>query len=132
MILCSGCFDGLHAGHVGYLEAVARITQQHVYVAVAPDTYIRELKGVNPRWLEGQRLAALRGLRCVQEVFLHGPEGVASVIRNGRALSRHWDAFAKGKDWRNSLQPDVLAACAETGTALLFVDSGYDLHTHET
>jgi FAD synthase len=36
MILTSGCFDGIHAGHVAFFQKLKAITNQNAYVAVAP------------------------------------------------------------------------------------------------
>jgi D-beta-D-heptose 7-phosphate kinase/D-beta-D-heptose 1-phosphate adenosyltransferase len=68
IVMTNGCFDILHAGHVGYLEE-ARKLGDRLIVAVNDDDSVRRLKGeerpINP--LE-QRMAVLAGLGCVDWV----------------------------------------------------------------
>ena len=68
IVMTNGCFDILHAGHVGYLEA-ARKLGDRLIVAVNSDDSVTRLKGaerpINP--LE-QRMAVLAGLGCVDWV----------------------------------------------------------------
>lgn len=126
MILTSGCFDGIHAGHIAFFEAIRAVTDQPIYVAVASDAYIRSVKEQEPRFVERDRLAAVLGLKHVAEAGLHGVPGVASVISDGSP----WRAFVKGWDWVGRLAPDVFEACQRNKIAVLFVHSGSVLHTH--
>ncbi len=68
IVFTNGCFDILHAGHVGYLEQASRLGDRLV-VAVNVDRTVRALKGpdrpVNP--LE-RRMAVLAALACVDWV----------------------------------------------------------------
>jgi D-beta-D-heptose 7-phosphate kinase/D-beta-D-heptose 1-phosphate adenosyltransferase len=68
IIMTNGCFDILHAGHVGYLDA-ARKLGDRLIVAVNDDDSVTRLKGVgrpiNP--LE-HRMQVLAGLECVDWV----------------------------------------------------------------
>ena len=124
MILTSGCFDGLHAGHVQFLRHLHAVTGQAVLVAVAPDAYIRTVKQREPRFPEAARCEAVRGLRYVADVLLHGPDGVGDVLS-----TKPWKAFAKGMDRYGTLPQDIVQMCQARGIALLFVDSGSLLHS---
>lgn len=68
IVMTNGCFDILHAGHVGYLEA-ARKLGDRLIVAVNDDDSVTRLKGadrpINP--LE-HRMQVLAGLSCVDWV----------------------------------------------------------------
>ncbi|MCP5156995.1 MAG: bifunctional D-glycero-beta-D-manno-heptose-7-phosphate kinase/D-glycero-beta-D-manno-heptose 1-phosphate adenylyltransferase HldE [Ectothiorhodospiraceae bacterium] len=68
VVMTNGCFDILHAGHVGYLEA-ARALGDRLVVAVNDDDSVRRLKGprrpVNPI---DQRMEVLAALGCVDWV----------------------------------------------------------------
>ncbi|MBL8258623.1 MAG: bifunctional D-glycero-beta-D-manno-heptose-7-phosphate kinase/D-glycero-beta-D-manno-heptose 1-phosphate adenylyltransferase HldE [Candidatus Competibacteraceae bacterium] len=68
IVMTNGCFDILHAGHVGYLEQAKRLGSRLV-VAVNDDASVRRIKGadrpVNP--LEG-RMRVLAGLAAVDWV----------------------------------------------------------------
>lgn len=68
-------------------------------------------------------MATIAAMRDVDSVFLHGPESVADVIRKERPRY-----FAKGVDWRDCLPSDVIAACQEAHTEIVFVDSGVPTH----
>jgi len=88
VVLCSGCFDGLHAGHVAYLRLAERLCRvnERVVVAVAGDEYIRRHKGREPVWSYFERADTISELRCVDQVWMHGPSGAAETLdRRGRA-----------------------------------------------
>ena len=68
VVLTTGCYDVLHAGHVRHLEK-ARSLGTKLIVALNSDESVRQLKGlgrpINP---QGQRKAVLEALRSVDEV----------------------------------------------------------------
>ncbi|MBT4518427.1 MAG: D-glycero-beta-D-manno-heptose 1-phosphate adenylyltransferase, partial [Halieaceae bacterium] len=68
VVFTNGCFDIIHAGHVGYLEQ-ARQLGDRLIVAVNSDESVRRLKGkgrpINP---ESRRMAVLAGLESVDWV----------------------------------------------------------------
>lgn len=121
MILCSGAFDGIHAGHVRYLEAAQQLKESSldvVVVAVAPDSYIVHAKHRQPYWPQEDRLVAVRGLAAADAVVVQPTESVASVIRQYRPR-----LFVKGEDWQERLPEDVMAACNECGTSIAYVET---------
>jgi len=95
IVMTNGCFDLLHAGHVGYLEQ-ARTRGDRLIVAVNDDASVRRLKGagrpVNPL---AQRMAVLAGLAAVDWVVPFGQDTPARLI--GRVLP---DVLVKGGDYR--------------------------------
>ena len=125
MILASGCFDGLHAGHVRYLQAVKYATNEKVVVAVAPDAYIRETKHREPYWTQDERCYVVSQLPMVCDVLRQVEASVATLIGTYPIT-----VFAKGMDWRDRLPEDVLEACRRKRVALLFVDTP-GTHTSE-
>lgn len=68
VVMTTGCYDILHAGHVRHLER-SRALGTKLIVALNSDTSVRALKGnsrpINP---QEQRKAVLEALRCVDEV----------------------------------------------------------------
>ncbi len=128
MILCSGCFDGVHAGHVAYLQAASRLCYEgeRLLVAVAPDAYIFGVKGHFPHWSQIDRELTVHALKGVDRTCVHSDAGVADII-----LAKRPRLFVKGADWRDQLEPDVLAACQAAGTSILFVALRDTPHTHE-
>ena len=126
MVLASGAFDGIHAGHVRYLEAAARLSKDgDVVVAVAPDAYIRRHKQREPYWTQENRLVAVAALATVTSTIEQREDTPAEEIRMLRP-----SAFVKGIDWERALPPDVVAACREVGCLIVYVDTE-GTHTSE-
>ena len=126
MILASGCFDGLHAGHVRYLQAARRLsTGETLAVAIAPDTYIRTAKQRDPYWTQRERAHTVFALGCVDTVIVQAEESIAGVIRD-----YHPRVFVKGPDWKGQLPADVLDACQEAGTQIVYTGT-QGRHTRE-
>ncbi len=129
MVLCSGCFDGLHAGHVTYLEAAGELCGEHelLVVAVASDQYVKKHKGRSPKWTYNERAAVVSALTCVHLIVAHDDQGAAEAIRVLRPR-----LFVKGGDWRSKGIPDEdQIACVEVGASLVFVDEVDVPHTSE-
>lgn len=119
MVLCSGAFDGLHAGHVRYLTAAARLCpRERLYVAIAPDSYIRSAKHRAPYWSQDDRAEAVLALGVVDRVLLQTDDTPAALIRD-----YHPTTFAKGMDWTDRLPEEVLAACQAVGCVVRMVQT---------
>jgi D-beta-D-heptose 7-phosphate kinase/D-beta-D-heptose 1-phosphate adenosyltransferase len=95
LVFTNGCFDILHAGHVGYLQQ-ARLEGDRLVVAVNSDASVRRLKGegrpVNP--LE-RRMAVLAGLESVDWVVSFDDDTPLELLRALRP-----DVLVKGGDYR--------------------------------
>ncbi|MDZ7641599.1 MAG: bifunctional D-glycero-beta-D-manno-heptose-7-phosphate kinase/D-glycero-beta-D-manno-heptose 1-phosphate adenylyltransferase HldE [Desulfurivibrio sp.] len=95
IVMTNGCFDLLHAGHVGYLKQ-AREQGDRLIVAVNDDDSVRRLKGggrpVNPL---SQRMAVLAGLTAVDWVVPFAEDTPARLI--GKILP---DVLVKGGDYQ--------------------------------
>lgn len=94
VVFTNGCFDILHAGHVGYLEQ-ARKLGDRLIVAVNADKSVKKLKGagrpINP---EDRRMAVLAGLEAVDWVLCFAddtPERLLELIKP--------DILVKGGDY---------------------------------
>ena len=117
MILASGCFDGLHAGHVRYLHAAQRLDPSlPLWVTIVPDAYIRATKQREPHWPQADRAFTVSRLKGVAHVISQAPdETVPDVIRR---LAPTY--FVKGPEWDGALDREHLAACVEAGTTIHF------------
>lgn len=95
VVFTNGCFDIIHAGHVGYLEE-ARQLGDRLVVAVNSDASIRRLKGkgrpINP--LE-RRMAVLAGLGAVDWVVAFDDDTPERLLAELKP-----DVLAKGGDYR--------------------------------
>ena len=94
IVFTNGCFDILHAGHVGYLEQ-ARQLGDRLVVAVNGDQSVRRLKGegrpINP---VERRMAVLAGLEAVDWVVSFDddtPERLLALLKP--------DILVKGGDY---------------------------------
>ncbi|MDO6564781.1 bifunctional D-glycero-beta-D-manno-heptose-7-phosphate kinase/D-glycero-beta-D-manno-heptose 1-phosphate adenylyltransferase HldE [Amphritea sp. 1_MG-2023] len=84
IVFTNGCFDILHAGHVGYLEQ-ARAQGDRLVLAINDDESVRRLKGegrpINP---VERRKAVLAGLEAVDWVVSYAedtPERLLAQVR---------------------------------------------------
>ena len=128
MILCSGAFDGLHAGHVTYLQAAKALCEEEelLVCAVAPDQYIVTAKGRSPHWPQVDRVRTVHALAVVDAVLMQGPLSVAPLIHEYRPR-----LLVKGQEWADRLPEEVLQACQETGTGVAYVEAP-GRHVQET
>jgi D-beta-D-heptose 7-phosphate kinase/D-beta-D-heptose 1-phosphate adenosyltransferase len=102
VVATGGCFDLLHAGHVGTLQA-ARALGDCLVVCLNSDASVRRLKGSDrPLVPEEDRAAVLLALGCVDAVVLFDeatPEAALDRLRP--------DVFAKGGDYAVSELPEA-------------------------
>ena len=102
VVATGGCFDLLHAGHVGTLQA-ARALGDCLIVLLNSDASVRRLKGADrPLVPEEDRAAVLQALGCVDAVVFFDedtPEAVLDLLRP--------DVFAKGGDYAVSELPEA-------------------------
>lgn len=84
VVMTTGCYDVLHAGHVRHLER-SRALGTRLVVAMNSDASVRRLKGptrpINP---QGQRRAVLEALRCVDEVHIFDGDDALPLIEEIR------------------------------------------------
>ena len=126
MVLCSGCFDGLHAGHVRYLQAAHALSRtEALCVAIAPDDYIHHWKRRPPFWDQQARAATVLALGVVDRVICQTADTPASLIRAHRPRY-----FVKGPDWKHRLPEDVIEACRDVGCRIVFTETP-GTHTSE-
>lgn len=94
IVFTNGCFDIIHAGHVGYLEE-ARKQGDRLVLAVNSDASIRRLKGsgrpINPL---DRRMAVLAGLEAVDWVVPFNEDTPERLLRRVKP-----DVLVKGGDY---------------------------------
>lgn len=128
MILTSGAFDGVHAGHVAYLEAAKALCEgdELLVCAIAPDEYIVAAKGREPYWHQHDRLRTVSALGCVDAAIPQHHQTVAELISQHRPR-----LFIKGPDWEGRLPESIQRACSDVGTVIGYVDTP-GTHVSET
>jgi cytidyltransferase-like protein len=118
MVLASGCFDGLHAGHIRYLGLAHALCQadEPLIVAVAPDASLRAAKQREPYWP-----AALRAEAVAAQAGVHTVIGadLADAIATLRPR-----VVVVGQDWAGRLPAADQAAAESVGATVTYVDTG--------
>lgn len=120
VVLASGVFDGLHAGHVAYLEAAKALCAKDelLVCAVAPEAYVLKAKGHPAGWTQAERRLTVCALMAVDATIPQRTLSIAELIREYKPR-----LLVKGRDWKDRLPDDVWLACAQTGTSVAFVDT---------
>ncbi len=94
LVFTNGCFDLLHAGHVGYLQA-ARAMGDALMVGLNTDRSVAGLKGPKrPLIPQQERAAVLAALACVDAVVLFDDPTPALLIQSVLP-----DVLVKGADY---------------------------------
>lgn len=94
IVFTNGCFDILHAGHVGYLEQ-ARKLGDRLIVAVNADASVRRLKGEGrPINSVERRMTVLAGLEAVDWVVSFAEDTPEALLAQLRP-----DVLVKGGDY---------------------------------
>lgn len=93
-VITFGTFDVFHVGHLRILERARRFGD-HLVVGVSTDALNIAKKGRQPYYNQEERLEIIKGLSCVDEVFLE----------ESLELKRHYlqkyqaDILVMGDDW---------------------------------
>lgn len=118
--MVDGGFDPLHHGHVTYFEAAASLGLP-VFCNVSSDEWVA---GKHPLLLEqAERGTVIDAIQFVAYTHLSALPTVEVLRLLGPCY------YAKGADWRGRLPEDELAACAEAGTEVVYLDTVVDSST---
>ncbi|GAA2406392.1 D-glycero-beta-D-manno-heptose 1-phosphate adenylyltransferase [Streptomyces glaucosporus] len=102
VVATGGCFDLLHAGHVGLLQA-ARRTGDCLVVCLNSDASVRRRKGpgrpINPL---ADRVRVLRALECVDAVAVFDEDTPEELLKRLRP-----DVWVKGGDYALADLPEA-------------------------
>ncbi|GAA4813775.1 D-glycero-beta-D-manno-heptose 1-phosphate adenylyltransferase [Streptomyces ziwulingensis] len=114
VVAAGGCFDLLHAGHVGLLQAARRLGDCLV-VCVNSDASVRRRKGdgrpVNPL---ADRVRVLRALACVDAVAVFDEDTPERLLGDLRP-----DVWVKGGDYAGADLPEAGLLAEWGGQAVL-------------
>ncbi|WP_257280177.1 MULTISPECIES: bifunctional D-glycero-beta-D-manno-heptose-7-phosphate kinase/D-glycero-beta-D-manno-heptose 1-phosphate adenylyltransferase HldE [unclassified Endozoicomonas] len=94
IVFTNGCFDIIHAGHVGYLEQ-ARKQGDRLVLAINSDASVKRLKGEGrPINSEDRRMAVLAGLEAVDWVVCFEEDTPEKLLKMVKP-----DVLVKGGDY---------------------------------
>lgn len=119
VVATGGCFDLLHAGHVGMLTA-ARALGDCLVVCLNSDGSVRRLKGLRrPLVPQADRAAVLAALGCVDQVVIFHEDTPEQVLERIRP-----NIWAKGGDYQSASLPEerVLRRWGGTAVILPYID----------
>jgi rfaE bifunctional protein kinase chain/domain/rfaE bifunctional protein nucleotidyltransferase chain/domain len=122
VVLCHGCFDLLHLGHIRYLRQAALLGDVLI-VTVTPDRYVD--KGPNrPAFPEALRAEAVASLEMVAYVAVNSWPTAENTLRALRP-----DVYVKGSDFKQGVASDPTgklaaeaAVAEEIGTTVRFTE----------
>jgi D-beta-D-heptose 7-phosphate kinase/D-beta-D-heptose 1-phosphate adenosyltransferase len=114
VVATGGCFDLLHAGHVGLLRA-ARGLGDCLVVCVNSDESVRRLKGAGrPVVSAADRIQVLEALECVDAVIAFDEDTPIGLLRRLRP-----DIWAKGGDYALADLPESAVVHSWGGQAVV-------------
>ena len=118
VVLCNGCFDLIHVGHIRYLQ-VAKSLGNLLLVAINSDASVRALKGCGrPLQPQEDRAEIIASLECVDFVTIFDEETVASLLKVLRP-----DFHAKGTDYTSDTVPERDVARSYGGSVAIVGDT---------
>jgi len=112
IILISGCFDILHIGHIGFIEA-AKKQADILVIGILSDKFVKKRKGQSrPIFTEMERLKLIVSLEIVDYAFIMDTNDVDTVLQElspnfyGIGGDRDKNNFAE-KRWLNKYNVKV-------------------------
>ena len=94
VVLCHGCFDLMHPGHIKYFQAAKKMGNILV-VTITPDKYIDKGMG-RPVFCETLRAESIAALECVDYVSINKWPTAENTLRLLRP-----DIYVKGQEFEN-------------------------------
>lgn len=82
-VMCFGCFDVVHPGHLYYLTE-SKKHGDRLIVVVARDSNILKIKGKEPKYSEKQRLEHIKTLNFVDRAVLGSENNLIKVIEENK------------------------------------------------
>ena len=112
-VLCNGCFDPLHIGHLWHFQA-ARKMGETLVVAVTKNGFVKKGKG-RPMFHHDERAAMIRALAIVDEVIIVE----SSIEALSTVKPQHW---CIGSEYRHKLIPEDASYCRAHGIHIHYTE----------
>ena len=116
VVLCNGCFDVLHYGHIRHLQWAKKLGDRLV-VSLTVDAHVN--KGPKrPIFPDIIRKEVLEALRCVDQIIL--------VDNSFQALHLvKPDVYVKGREYEGKLIKGEVEFCQAHGIEIVFTEQEY-------
>ncbi|MEI6274733.1 MAG: adenylyltransferase/cytidyltransferase family protein [Prolixibacteraceae bacterium] len=100
IVLVSGCYDLLHAGHIAFFKTAAQFGQ--LYVSIGKDENLLKLKGKKPYFSQEERVYMVGAVRYVSEAFVASGNGMLDFEEDMKRLKPDYfvvnqDGYTEGK-----------------------------------
>jgi len=115
IVMVSGCYDLLHAGHVAFFKTAAQYGKLHVYVG--QDENIKLLKGKAPYFSQEERKYMVGAVRYVEKANVASGSGMLDFEPDMKILKP--DIFLVNSD---GFTPDKKRVCEENGVELVVLE----------
>jgi cytidyltransferase-like protein len=115
IVMVSGCFDLLHAGHVAFFKTAAQYGKLHVYVG--QDKNLQLLKGKAPYFSQEERKYMVGAVKYVEEAHIASGSGMLDFEPDMKILKP--DIFVVNTD---GFTPDKKRLCEENGVELVVLE----------
>jgi cytidyltransferase-like protein len=115
IVMVSGCFDLLHAGHIAFFKTAARYGKVHVYLG--QDENIKLLKGKAPFFSQEERKFIVESVNYVEKASIASGMGILDFAEDMRNLKP--DYFVVNFD---GYTPEKKKLCDEIGVELLVLE----------
>ncbi|HLN22221.1 MAG TPA: adenylyltransferase/cytidyltransferase family protein [Bacteroidales bacterium] len=115
IVMVSGCYDLLHAGHIAFFKTAAQYGKLHVFLG--KDENIKLLKGKAPYFSQDERRFMVQSVRYVDKASICSGMGMLDFAEDMKRLKP--DYFVVNSD---GFTPDKKKLCDEEGVELLVLE----------
>lgn len=115
IVMVSGCYDLMHAGHIAFFKTASQYGKLHVYVG--QDQNVKALKGKAPYFSEQERKFMVGSVRYVEKANIASGSGMLDFAEDMKNLKPdyfvvNFDGFTEGKK----------QLCEENGVELIVLE----------
>jgi cytidyltransferase-like protein len=115
IVMVSGCYDLLHAGHIAFFKSASQFGELHVYLG--QDKNILFLKGKAPYFSQDERKYMVESVKYVEKAYIASGSGMLDFEPDMKVLKP--DIFIVNHD---GFTPDKKRICDENGVELIVLD----------
>lgn len=115
IVMISGCYDLLHAGHVAFFKTAAQYGKVHAFVG--QDENLKQLKGKAPYFSQEERQYMVGAVRYVEKAYIASGRGMLDFEEDMKVLKP--DMFIVNEDGVTDGKKRI---CKENGVELVVLE----------